>query len=238
MTGNQLKTVACISMAVDHVGFILFPKLTFLRYIGRIAMPLFAYCIAEGCRHTRSKPRYFFQVFGMALFCQAFFLAEGLMGGGIRELYLNILFTFSLAMAVCFAYMQLEEAARRKDRRAIVPAIALFAAALAAQSIVSFLLEALLDMPVRFDYGISGMILPLFGLIFTEKRKRDISFGLGTVIFCLLLCREIPYVWFSLLALPLILLYNGKRGKYRLKTVFYMFYPLHFAVIYGIKLLI
>ena len=41
---------------------------------------------------------------------------------------------------------------------------------------------------------------------------------------------------FSLLALPLILLYNGKRGKLRLKYFFYAFYPLHLALLAAIYL--
>lgn len=41
---------------------------------------------------------------------------------------------------------------------------------------------------------------------------------------------------FSLLALPLILLYNGKRGNLRLKYFFYAFYPLHLALLAAIYL--
>jgi hypothetical protein len=37
------------------------------------------------------------------------------------------------------------------------------------------------------------------------------------------------------LALPLLALYNGKRGKYRLKHFFYIFYPLHLMVLEIIK---
>ncbi len=41
---------------------------------------------------------------------------------------------------------------------------------------------------------------------------------------------------FSLLALPPILLYNGKRGNLRLKYFFYAFYPLHLALLAAIYL--
>ena len=33
--------------------------------------------------------------------------------------------------------------------------------------------------------------------------------------------------FWSFLALPLLLLYSGKRGKWRLKYFFYVFYPVH-----------
>jgi len=44
-------------MTVDHLGFILFPSLIILRIIGRIAFPIFAYMIAEGCRYTKNEKR-------------------------------------------------------------------------------------------------------------------------------------------------------------------------------------
>ena len=43
--------------------------------------------------------------------------------------------------------------------------------------------------------------------------------------------------WYALLALPLLALYNEKRGKARLKYLFYIFYPAHLVLIHGIKLL-
>ena len=44
-----LKIIALISMTVDHFGCLFFPQIYIFRYIGRLAMPLFAYMIAEGC---------------------------------------------------------------------------------------------------------------------------------------------------------------------------------------------
>jgi hypothetical protein len=44
--------------------------------------------------------------------------------------------------------------------------------------------------------------------------------------------------WFALFTLPLLALYNGQRGTARLKYLFYIFYPVHLAAIYGIKMLI
>ena len=66
MSGNKLKIIACITMLIDHAGLLLYPNLLLLRYIGRISMPLFAFLIAEGCLHTRSKLRYFLSIFSMA----------------------------------------------------------------------------------------------------------------------------------------------------------------------------
>ena len=40
------------------------------RIIGRIAMPIYAFMVAEGCCHTRSKLRYFLIMLGLGLLCQ------------------------------------------------------------------------------------------------------------------------------------------------------------------------
>ena len=50
-TGNQLKIIALVTMTCDHVGMQIFPQLIWLRIIGRLAFPIYAYMIAEGCAH-------------------------------------------------------------------------------------------------------------------------------------------------------------------------------------------
>ena len=54
-----LKMIATVAMLIDHIGAVLFPQIEILRIIGRIAFPIFAYMIAEGCVHTKSKKKYF-----------------------------------------------------------------------------------------------------------------------------------------------------------------------------------
>ena len=41
--------------------------------------------------------------------------------------------------------------------------------------------------------------------------------------------------WYSLLSLPLLALYSGKRGSWKLKYLFYLYYPLHLGALYLIK---
>lgn len=54
LSGNQLKLIALATMTLDHVGAYLLPQVLFLRILGRLSLPIYAYMIAEGCRHTRS----------------------------------------------------------------------------------------------------------------------------------------------------------------------------------------
>ena len=60
LNGNHLKLIAAFTMLLDHVGILLFPQIRLLRILGRLAYPIFAFMIAEGCRYTKNKLRYFF----------------------------------------------------------------------------------------------------------------------------------------------------------------------------------
>lgn len=238
MTSNKLKIIACISMACDHISFLLFPNVEILRWVGRLALPIFAYFIAEGCLHTRSQTKYFLQIFAMAIVCQLFYIGESLISGGIRSVYLNILFTFSLSILVCTAYLRLKDTMEKKDKNRLLLDSLLLAAALGLAVFCCTSLSRVFGIPVTVDYGIVGVLLPLWALIFADKRKNFLCFCAGTFIYCLLKSQDFSYVWFSLLALPLLALYNGKRGTKKLKWAFYFFYPVHFALIYGIGLLL
>ena len=55
LDGTALKLIAVVSMALDHLGDNFFPGQTWMRVIGRMAMPIFAFCVAEGFIHTRDR---------------------------------------------------------------------------------------------------------------------------------------------------------------------------------------
>ena len=46
---------------------------------------------------------------------------------------------------------------------------------------------------------------------------------------------EFEFKWMMIIALPLIMLYNGERGQYSLKYLFYAFYPLHIWIFYTLR---
>ena len=60
--GNEntglLKIFAILFMIVDHVGAAFFPQVREMRIIGRIAMPLFVWCICVGAEYTRNIWKY------------------------------------------------------------------------------------------------------------------------------------------------------------------------------------
>ena len=217
LTGNQLKIIALISMTCDHVGLQLFPNVLFLRILGRLALPIFAYMIAEGCRYTRNRKKYLLRMASLAAVCQAvYFFAMG-------SLYQCILVTFSLAIGLIYALDNLQNNPGTKSQ---MLALGTFLA-------VFVLCVVLPDFVPGFeiDYGLMGVLLPVL-IYFGRPVHHFLLAGL------ILLCFSYGGLqWWCLAAIPLLSVYNEQRGKYNMGKLFYIYYPLHLVVIYGLSLL-
>lgn len=89
---DALKIIGIVTMAVDHIGLILFPQVIFLRIIGRLAFPIFAWYLAEGYVHTSSRKKYAMRLGLFAMATQApYYLATNLNN-------LNIFFTLLVGL--------------------------------------------------------------------------------------------------------------------------------------------
>lgn len=58
LSQDALKLLACLTMLIDHIGAIFFPGLQWMRLIGRISFPLYAFLLSEGVYHTRNARQY------------------------------------------------------------------------------------------------------------------------------------------------------------------------------------
>ena len=218
LTGNQLKLIAMITMTCDHVGVQIFPQCLWLRILGRLAMPIYAYMIAEGCRHTRNRKKYLLRLFGMGTLCQIVYFVA------MKSLYQCILITFSLSVILIWL-IDLAEQEKTAGAR-----IRLFGAVAVVFFLCVVLPELLPRADFEIDYGLPGVLLPV--LIYGGGTK-------GLLIGLTLTALKYGGVqWFSFLAIPLLLAYNGQRGKANIGKLFYWYYPLHLVAIYGIWLLI
>ena len=65
-----LKVIAFITMAIDHIGYLFFPEEIIFRIIGRIAFPIFAYCVVLGYLHTKNLKKYFLRLLVFSLVSQ------------------------------------------------------------------------------------------------------------------------------------------------------------------------
>ena len=223
LTGNQLKILALIFMTADHIGYMLLPQLVFLRCIGRLAMPIFAWMIAEGCRYTKNRVRYFGMIFAVGLLCQIVYLVF------MQSLYMCVLITFSMSVLLIFS---IDYVLQKKKFLSIL----LLCAVLAGVCYVCLFLPGRLPgTDFYIDYGIFGVILPVV-IYIAKTKKQKLLAAVGVLI--LLVLSNGPIQWFALLALPLLAMYNGRRGKIKMKYLFYIYYPLHLAAIYGISRLL
>lgn len=217
LTSNQLKLIAMVTMTLDHMGLLLFPGALWLRAVGRLAFPIYAYMIAEGCIHTKSMPRYLGTMAAMAAVCQVVtYIATG-------SLYQCILVTFSLSIGLVWLILWARQ----------LPGLIrwlLCAGGVAAVFFVTELLPLQLEATdFAVDYGFFGTVLPVV-LVFAGTKYQKLL--LTAVLLTALAFVGMPVQWFALLSLPLLALYNGQRGKLRLKWVFYLYYPIHLAVLH------
>ena len=204
LNNNQLKIIALLAMTIDHIGVQLFPDVTILRIIGRLAFPIFAYMIAEGAKYTKNRKKYLFTILFTALICQSVYYFVQ------RSTDQCILVTFSLSIILIYAL---------DCKKIFISALALFAC---------FFITNI----VNVDYGFVGVTVPVFIYLAKHKTEKLVA---ATISLILLSFVQGGIQWFSLSAIPLLALYNNERGKLNLKYLFYIYYPLHLAVIYLIS---
>lgn len=241
LSGNALKLIAAALMVLDHIGVIFFwdnPGETYLllRKLGRLSMPVFAYFIAEGCRYTRSPLGYLSKLFACLAVCQI----GNYVGTGSLEIC--ILGTFLIGACLLFCLQNAKKALFSANLEKGVFWALLFLLGTGATYYVNRL--------VYIDYGFWACMLPVFAGAFYlpesapgHLKKWDnkwtgllcFAVGLGLLAF-FDDYREVQV--YCLLALPLLALYSGRRGKGRLKYFFYLFYPIHLALLEGIYLLV
>lgn len=238
MSNSKLKIIACVTMLIDHIGYILLPEAYFLRLIGRIAMPIFAFLIGEGCRYTKNRWRYFLQVFLLGIFSQFIFLIDDYLSGGVEEIHFNILITFTFSIVICYIFLDFKEAYKSGDNNKTVRfGILLIAAVLASYAFLRFA-DNVIGMPVSVDYGIRGILIPMFAIVFTDKKKRVALFAIVLTGFLILANKGIITIVFTSISYLILLFYNGTYGSKKLKYLFYIFYPAHLIILYSIKYLI
>lgn len=243
LNGNGIKLLAAVLMVVDHIGMFFFPQAMWLRCIGRISLPLFAYMLAEGCRYTKNKFNHLALLALVAAVCQiALFVAA-------HSLYMCILVTFTLSTIIIYSLQHFKRCAFCGGSPL---SVFLSAAGFVGTVFLTFVLTNIREingMPFAVEYGFWGCMLPVFASMFDVREFGDrfpewmkseyvrlVSFAVGLVILCAF--HVSVYEWFSLIALIPLALYNGSKGRLNLKYFFYVFYPAHLALFYLITMLI
>lgn len=233
LSGSTLKLIAITTMFIDHIGAAIFENTAIanrvmryregttyvvidlvLRLIGRIAFPIFCFLLVEGFLHTRNVKKYALR---LGLFCViseipfdlAFFQQV------IHSGHQNVFFTLFIGLLVLAGIRHFEKEG----------------AANAFMRVVCVVAGVALARLLRTDYDAFGVcVIVLFYIFRSRPVLRDIS-TMAVLVVCNIL--EVT----GIIALFPIHLYNGKRG-FSLKYFFYLFYPVHLLLLYGIGQLI
>lgn len=230
LSGSTLKMLAMVTMLIDHIaaGFIergLIPALageygmnsdivntwsvidSVMRCVGRIAFPIFCFLLVEGYFHTKNIKKYLGRLLVFALvseipFNLAFYNSVW------ANAHQNVDFTLFLGLLALWLCDKVRQAKRGQRMLSILVLVA----------------TGILALLLRTDYDFVGVLLIfVFYVLHDNELIRDIAgaitlLGAGTI--------EIAgYAAF----IPMHF-YNGERG-WRLKYIFYLFYPVHLLLI-------
>lgn len=262
---TAVKIIAVFFMTLDHIGSRLFDvpiivgQAERMRMLGRAAAPLFLFLVAESARKTGDKKRYFLRMLAAAEITAALnFAAEKLVG----QIYpvgfsANILHTF--VWVIGGAYM-IELGVNKWKNRKYILAAGCIAAAIAAV-VLTIATERLLlkgtsinkydvfhffiRSPRSTDYSGLFILLGIAWYFLKTKLQRCLLFFIIALV-PMFWPFSIPFdvfftlvqsnQWTMIVALPIMLLYNGRRGK-GFKYFFYAYYPLHIYLIEAIHIL-
>lgn len=225
---NQLKYIALITMTIDHIGYLLFPKVLVLRIIGRLAFPIYAYFIAQGIRYTSNEWKYLFRMIFFAAITQiAFYI--------VKIDFVNVMVTFSLAIIGLMSI-------RRKQYWlaifVLLPAYYLNSDYSYFGILVVYIFYFFENR--RFLRFILLMILTTFFILETNL---NFNFELISQLYIYrkynydLILRILAefFAWFSL---PLIDMYDHEQIIYKTKTnktvnqyFYYIYYPAHLVIL-------
>lgn len=220
LSGTALKCIACGTMLLDHIGASCIEAAyaaaglpqglarldLVLRFIGRLAFPIFCFLLVEGFQHTHDVRRYVLRLFAFGLvsempFDLAFFRVPFYSG------HQNVYWTLALGV---LAMALLDHFQDEAGNIAWKGRLAALGCAVAAEWMGT-------------DYGAIGVAL-IVGLYLTRRsRKQQCILGAAMMAWELTAPLAFVLVWF----------YNGERGRCPrwAKWAFYLFYPVHLAVL-------
>jgi len=205
-----LKLSACFFMLIDHAGYILFPDLIFMRAIGRLAFPIFAWQAAIGYEKTSNLKKYMQRLFVFAIVSQIPYI-------WFSPGKLNIMPTILVGLCLIWLY---EKGGRYGF---------LLAALLAATGDI-----------VHLQYGSYGLaMIWIFHVFKRDKGMITLAYAVMSVFFAWTSGWSFSMVFQSLSIFALFFIFIDWKFHVSLnKYFFYAFYPGHIIAILLIRALV
>jgi len=223
LNNTSIKLIAFSIMLFNHVGIIFFPNSDIFLKIGEISFPLFAFCIAEGFHYTKNRKKYLRNLLIFALISEIFF--DFAFFNKIYWLHQNVLFTMFSSVLFLMIYEKINSINQSISNKTMITNLLYILALLT--TLLIFLLISTISCTDHNTYG-----LLLIFILYVFRDKPIIKYIFSFIILYI----SFGYKY-SLLSIPIMMLYNGKRGL-NLKYFFYLFYPLHLLILIIIRELI
>ncbi len=258
LSAKALKWIAMLTMLIDHIaaavilplyfrgssaGVLAWPLYEKMRLIGRLSFPLFIYLIVESFFHTRNRKRFAAGLFLFALLSELPFDAAVVLPFGWQNVtaetlfYMqNIYFTLLIG-TLCMllsesvlhgkaALVSEAEVRKNKDLLSDRP----LAVTVLLCGFITFGGCALASL-LRVDYDLYGVLAVILAYWIRKSGRKNLEiFGIVLPL-ALISTTEL----FALLDGLLLLAYNGQRGSIRHKWLYYLFYPVHLAVLTAVR---
>ena len=228
LSGNALKVVAILAMTVDHLAWMGVetyqqaetPLQIGLHIIGRLTAPIMFFFIAEGYHYTRNYGRYLGRLFLLAVVSHFAFCYFNMSS---YNPFKNLLFNAtSIAWPLMWGLILLKVWDMERLRRWQKICITLVACLLTLTSDWSCAAPLAILMIGRNRGDFSRQMLWMMLIV-----------SLYSVAFFIFHSKTYGMVHMACwLAVPLLALYNGERGRCKwLGKFFYYYYPAHLALI-------
>ena len=237
LSAFDLKALALVAMVAEHSARY-FPEWlppgwpVILCCLGRIVIPIFFFLSIESLHKTRDRARYLRRLWlwggAMALGNLALPWGVGQLRAGAPAINQNILLSIALGVSGVAAWEWANAQEHPERTGAWLLPLACAVGLLATEA------------------GMLGLLL--YG-VFGFFRRHDAWRWRGFLAVCALYLAwalTLPasefwstgYQWLMVLALPLLEAHDGSPGRVRLQALFYVAYPVHVWILYGVAVLL
>ena len=231
LSQEGLKLIACFAMLLDHLGASLvlmlyrhsFSKELYdlyflLRIIGRIAFPIFCFQLAEGIYHTKNPRKYALRLAIGAVLAEIPF--DLLFFGELTWAHSSVMVTLLLA----FCWARLTVITEKPGLKVMLLAVFSYAAEL-----------------LGSDYGGYGVLMVALFVLTRQMPRFRLMQAIGLAVICWFIGGStirigfirIPIEMFAMFSLIPIFAYSGEKRTASpwIQWAFYLFYPVHLAVL-------
>lgn len=265
LSGFSLKYLAMALMVLDHIEyfFAYTGKIpVFFSMLGRLAAPLFLFCVIEGFTHTHDRKKYFLRIYLLSVLMGAIQFSFYNIGNALVRPdgffpQNQMLASFAILIVVLQGF---EWCSGKKWGRGLasilIPVLLPFAISAMMMASpnpalnFSLNLLAFTVLPCHSFIMDGGTATLIFGIVLYLFRKSRKMQAFAFVVICLLwdIVRllfmapnlgvadffTVAYEWMEVFAVVPMLCYNGTRGQGS-KRLFYWFYPVHVYVLYALS---